>query len=163
MSVFNESSLDSVEPLTKRYEQQAREVIEAGLREHWSLYDPAMNPDVQHLSQTYGSNMVIGLKNGRVVATGAWINLETGVASIVRMSVAKPYRKQGYTTQILSALENRIVSEGISRVVLETTTQWQDVVRFYTNQGYRFTHIDGDDSYFVKILDPSTVERGLLE
>lgn len=152
MSESDAFKLDRVEPLTQRYEHQARNVIESGLREHWRSYDPTLNPDIQHLNRTYGTRMLVGFKNGRVVATGAWISQRNQVASIVRMSVAQPYRKRGYAAQLLNALEQRIMEEGLSRVILETTTQWQDVVRFYITQGYRFTHAEGDDSYFVKDL-----------
>lgn len=162
MNTLTDWPLECITPLTEAYEQQAREVIESGLLEHWPSYDETMNPDVLRLHRTYGSNMLIGLKDDRVVATGAWLIVETTVASIVRMSVAKPFRRQGVASRMLSALERRIANQGYSRIVLETTSHWHGAVRFYTDRGYRLTHQVGGDSYFVKDIDPQAFGGGSL-
>lgn len=140
----------AIQPLTEQFEQKARDVIESGLREHWPNYDSNMNPDIQQLLRTYGTRMLIGLIDHQVVATGAWEPVSASVASIVRMSVASPYRRLGLASQILNALEEYIAEQRYSRIVLETTTHWRDAVRFYLNQGYRPTHHLGGDSYFFK-------------
>jgi len=140
----------AIQPLTELLEQQARDVIESGLREHWPNYDSNRNPDIQQLLRTYGTKMLIGLIDHQVVATGAWTPVSASVARIVRMSVASPYRRQGLASRILKALEEHIAEQRYSRIVLETTTHWQDAVRFYSNQGYRPTHHLGGDTYFFK-------------
>lgn len=53
---------------------------------------------------------------------------------------------------MIEYVENRLLSQGFTEVVLETCTDWVGVVSFYIENGFEITHQEGEDTYFKKTL-----------
>jgi ribosomal protein S18 acetylase RimI-like enzyme len=73
----------------------------------------------------------------------------------VRMSVAADWRRQGIGRMILQALVDHARQAGYTRVILETTETWQEVIAFYLRYGFRITHYKEGDVYFeYRLVSP---------
>lgn len=80
------------------------------------------------------------------------------LAQIVRMSVERTSRQRGLGRQIVEELVTTAAEWGVSAVVLETTSAWLDVVRFYQACGFVITHVEdggdfGSNTWFERRLD----------
>lgn len=137
---------------------QVRALVLAGLAEHWGELDPTVNPDLDDLATAYpGGRTLVAEEEGRIVATGTVVLRAGGVAEIVRMSVATDRRRGGLGRLVLDELVATGARWGVARVVLETTSSWDDVVAFYLRAGFRITHETtgayGADTWFERRLD----------
>jgi ribosomal protein S18 acetylase RimI-like enzyme len=150
------SSLPEVKFSTLRPEDQGevRELILAGLADHWGVLDPSKNPDLEDMAAAYpGGTTLVARMEGRIVATGTLVPRGEGNAEIVRMSVAADHRRMGLGSRVLGELLDRAKAEGFRRIVLETTSTWTEVIAFYTKAGFRITHNQGGDTYFELPVD----------
>lgn len=77
-------------------------------------------------------HLVLYLEN-QPVATGRLLLLTPQEGKIGRVAVLKPYRKQHFGAQIISALEEKAVSLGISKILISAQVQAQG---FYEKLGY---------------------------
>jgi hypothetical protein len=58
----------------------ARQLILAGLADHWGALDPTRNPDLDDIARSYaGGLFLVGLLKGRQVATGAYLPVDAHV------------------------------------------------------------------------------------
>lgn len=133
-------------------EQQAavKELILAGLVEHWGWLDPTKNPDLDDISSTYQAALfLVAQVADQVVGTGALVPRTAEIAEVVRMSVAADLRRQGLGRQILQQLCDTARQQGFRQVILETTASWHEVIAFYQRFGFRITHVVDDDIYFA--------------
>jgi GNAT superfamily N-acetyltransferase len=73
---------------------------------------------------------------------------QSGVAEVVRMSVAQSHRRDGIGRRILLALLEQARSQGFRQVILETTATWHEVVAFYLKCGFHITYYQDGDVYF---------------
>jgi putative acetyltransferase len=128
------------------------------LREHWGTIDPALNRDLDDLAASYphGTTLVARLGD-TVVGTGTLIRRDDTTAEIVRMSVAPAHRSAGLGRRLTHDLVATARGWGMSRVVLETSAAWTEVVQFYLRCGFSLTHHeDGDfgrDAWLAMNLD----------
>ncbi len=138
-------------PVTIRYLEPAdQEVVKAlileGLEEHWGKINPDINPDLNDLAATYsGEVFLVATISGRAVGCGALVRRSDTTGEIVRVSVALKNRRQGIGYTILGALCEEARSKGMQRLVLETTTVWTGVRRFYERFGFKYTHFVADE------------------
>lgn len=150
------SSLEEVTiRLFRRSDQAAaRRLILHGLRERWGKLDETKNPDLDDIADYYsdGFFLVAGLRD-EVIGTGALIPEAAGVGRIVRMSVARPWRRQGVGQRILEALLERARAAGYRRVVLETTATWEDAVAFYRRHGFQTVAVRDGNAHFMHELE----------
>ncbi len=84
---------------------------------------------------------LVGRLDRRVVATGA-LHTRGEAGEVVRMAVAPDVRRRGIGRQVLRALTHEARGLGLRRLVLETTTDWDDVVAFYESCGFTTTHVE---------------------
>ncbi len=127
-----------------------RALILAGLEERWGTLDESLNPDLRDLKRAYGHGVIlVAWLNGEVVGTGTFIPRSQETVEIVRMSVARAWRRQGIGRRILESLCRRARQAGYRSAILETTAGWRDAVAFYEQFGFRRTHRRGADVYFV--------------
>ena len=75
------------------------------------------------------------------MATGALL-IRGDTGEVVRMAVAPDLRQVGIGRQMLQALTDEARRLDLRRVVLETTTDWEDVVDFYLRCGFEITHLE---------------------
>ncbi len=128
----------------------ARSLILAGLAERWGALDESRNPDLNDIASAYATGIVLCAWSGEtLVGTGALVPREAGVVEIVRMSVARDWRRNGVGRRIAEALLAEARNSGARRVVLETTETWVDAVAFYLRLGFTITHHLDGDAYFA--------------
>lgn len=139
----------SIQPIQSENQAEARELILAGLAEHWGQLDPGRNSDLMDICSTYAPAVfMVAVWQGRVIGTGAIIPKADGVAEVVRMSVAVEMRRRGVARAILQALCGQARTLEMRQLVLETTETWQDAIAFYKNFGFKQTHLLNGDIYF---------------
>ena len=130
-----------------------KDLILAGLVEHWGTLDPSKNPDLDDISCSYaGAVFLVAHCQGQIIGTGALVPRQDGTAEVVRMSVAQDWRRRGIGRTILHALVERARQSGFQRIILETTATWQEVIAFYLRLGFRITHYKDGDVYFELTL-----------
>jgi GNAT superfamily N-acetyltransferase len=126
-----------------------KDLILAGLEEHWGKIDTSKNPDLEDISTSYsGAVFLVARCQDQIIGTGALVPRPGGVVQVVRMSVAAPWRRQGIGRMILLALVEHARQAGFTRIILETTKTWREVVAFYLRFGFRITHDQDGDVYF---------------
>ncbi len=142
-----------LEDLDATSHQEVRQLILTGLGDHWGSIDESLNPDLDDMLSTYahGRTVVVRSDQGSVVGTGTLVpwtadDGSTDAAMIVRMSVVRDLRRSGTGRRIVEELVTTARSWGKSRVVLETTSDWTEVVGFYLACGFRITH-EADSDY----------------
>ncbi len=144
-----------IRPFHPRYQAETKQLILAGLADHWGTLDLSLNADLNNIAHSYaGETFLLAFEGDTVVGCGALIREEgmAGYGRIVRMSINKANRRQGIGARILRELEETAVQRQFLKLVLETTETWQEVVTFYLANGYRMIeHRDGD-THFEKAL-----------
>ena len=146
-------------------EQDAvRSLILEGLGEHWGSVDPTLNPDLDDLAVTYAAGRIlVATDDGTVVGTGTVIRRDATTAEIVRMSVIRTYRRTGLGRRLVEELVATARGWGMSRVVLETSAHWTEVVEFYVRCGFTQTHFEsgsfGRDAWFEVKWDCATLRE----
>ncbi len=125
-------------------------LILSGLVDHWGVLDSNKNPDLDDIAESYkDAYFLVAKLDDEVVGCGALVPHDNDMAEIVRMSVAARMRRQGLGRQILQALVDQASERGCKRVILETTETWSDVIAFYQSFGFRITHYQDGDAWFV--------------
>jgi len=140
----------SIRPIRLEDKTEAKALILEGLKEHWGSIDPQWNPDLDDITASYaGGFFLVATVGDRIVATGALVPRDGGVAEIVRMSVARDLRRKGIGSAVLRRLLDDAKSAGYRKVILETTSIWEEAIAFYNKHGFRVTHIRAGDTYFA--------------
>ncbi|MCP3939623.1 MAG: GNAT family N-acetyltransferase [Actinomycetia bacterium] len=141
------------EDLDAANQHEVRRLILTGLGDHWGSIDESLNPDLDDMLSIYalGRTVVVRSEQGSVVGTGTlfpWTDEKgsTDAAMIVRMSVARDLQRSGVGRRIVEELMATARSWGKSRVVLETTSGWTEVINFYLACGFEITH-EADSEY----------------
>lgn len=144
----------------------ARELILEGLREHWGEdFAPGRNPDLDDIAASYGEGVcLVALLGDSLVGTGMLIPERGGavkgggvpagerVARILRMSVASVLRRQGIGSRLLESLCTRARENGYRKIVLETTSTWEDAKAFYREAGFKVLGERDGDTHFEREL-----------
>ncbi len=129
---------------------EVKQLILSGLEEHWGVLDQSKNPDLNDIATSYARAIfLVAHKDGRIVGTGALVPRASGVAEIVRMSVAASTRRKGIGTMILQELCRRAKEASFHRIILETNSMWHEVIRFYRGYGFQITHYKGRAVYLA--------------
>jgi GNAT superfamily N-acetyltransferase len=137
-------------PFQPGNQAEVKDLILAGLAEHWGKLDPGKNPDLEDIGLTYAKAVfLVAWQQGRIIGTGALFPRSKTTAEIVRMSVAADMRRKRVGGMILQRLCEQARSMGIQQLVLETTETWHAAVEFYKHFGFQVTHHLDGDAYFV--------------
>ncbi|MBK7896220.1 MAG: GNAT family N-acetyltransferase [Candidatus Promineifilaceae bacterium] len=142
-----------IRPFHPQDQAATKQLILAGLADHWGTLDPSLNPDLNDIAHSYqGETFLLAMQGKEIVGCGALIQEEgrEGYGRIVRMSVKKENRRQGIGQLILAHLETAAHQRHFHTIVLETTQTWADVVAFYLANGYQITHHQNGDTHFQK-------------
>lgn len=138
-----------------QHQAATKQLILAGLADHWGTLDLSLNPDLNDIAHSYaGETFLLAFAGSSLIGCGALVQEAgmPGYGRIVRMSVNKANRRQGIGQQILRRLEETAVQRQFHKLVLETTETWLEVVSFYQANGYQIIeHRDGD-THFEKVL-----------
>jgi GNAT superfamily N-acetyltransferase len=152
--MFNPNELD-IRSFQPEDQDAVKALVLEGLGERWGAIDPTKNPDLTDIAASYaGGFFRVAEINGRIIGTGALIPRGAGVSEIRRMSVERGFRRRGIGGAILRRLIEDARTSGCRRIILETTSTWQDAAAFYRKHGFRVTHHQGGDTYFLLELNP---------
>jgi GNAT superfamily N-acetyltransferase len=144
-----------IEPVRKSSQAEAAQMILEGLKEHFEFLDRSLNPDLRDIMDSYvkaGHIFLVGTLDDRVVCTGALKEVDPDTGRIVRMSVRKAFRRNGYASLLLGTLERMAAQRGYSTVMLKTIHHWSDAVGFYERMGYCKSGLEGESVTMVKRL-----------
>jgi GNAT superfamily N-acetyltransferase len=137
-------------PFQSDYQVEVKNLVLAGLAEHWGTLDPTKNPDLNDIRHTYANGVfLVAWQNNQIIGTGAFLPISKDTAEIVRMSVSARMRRKGIGRMILQQLCERAKFDGYKRLVLETTETWVEVIEFYKQFGFQITHYHDGDVYFA--------------
>ena len=146
----------SIRPFRPEDQTEAKALILEGLKEHWGSIDPQRNPDLDDIAAFYaGGFFLVAFLGAAIVATGALLPRTSGVAEIVRMSVARAERRKGIGSAVLRRLLAAAGSAGYRKIILETTATWDEAIAFYQKHDFRLTHLRGGDTFFALDLSPT--------
>lgn len=130
-----------------------KQLVQQGLAEHFGFLDPTKNPDLDDIATGYaGATFLVARQDGQIIGCGALIPRSAQHAEIKRMSVKKEWRGQHIGTLLLNALCASARAQGFSRIILETTDTWAEVIGFYQRNGFQITHYQDGDVYFERHL-----------
>lgn len=85
------------------------------------------------------ADVVLLMEDGQAVACGGFKPYCEGTAEIKRVFTRPAYRGRGYARTVMEALEERALSKGYTRLILETGRKMLPAVGLYTNLGYQVT------------------------
>ena len=143
-----------VRPFHPQDQTVVKQLVLAGLAEHWGVLDPNLNPDLNDIASSYvGETFLVIVQEGEIIGCGALIEEEGGgerYGRIVRMSVKEENRRQGLGQLILHQLQNTAQQRQFHKIVLETTETWHEVVAFYQANGFQITYHQDGDTHFEK-------------
>ena len=142
-----------IRPFHPTDQTATKQLILAGLVEHWSTLDPTCNPDLDDIASSYwGETFLLAVKGEEIVGCGALIAEESkeGYGRIVRMSVKKTDRRQGIGQRILKHLETAARHRQFQQIVLETTQTWESAVAFYLRNNYQIIGSWDGNTHFKK-------------
>jgi putative acetyltransferase len=138
-----------IQPFQPSDQDATKQLVLAGLEEHWGTLDLTKNPDLNDIQASYAAAVFLVAKiDGQIVGCGALAPRSPARAEIVRMSVAADRRRSGLGRQILTCLVEFARELGFKEVFLETTETWDGVIRFYLDFGFSITHHTDGDVWF---------------
>ena len=112
-------------------------------------------PSAPGCLRNHGRTVVVRLA-GDVVATGTIVPRDESTAEIHRMSVAADHRRFGLGRLVAEELVRTARDWNATAVVLETSTDWNEVVSFYQSCRFAITHHEagpfGEDTWFRREL-----------
>jgi putative acetyltransferase len=131
-------------------QEEARAFVLVGLVEHWGFLDPTLNTDLNNIAAAFAEGIfLVAWQEGKIVGTGALLPISHDTAEIMRMSVTSTLRRSGLGSAILQRLCEYAQTKGYYKLVLETTSTWQEVIAFYLKFGFQITHHQDGDTYFA--------------
>jgi GNAT superfamily N-acetyltransferase len=143
-----------VRPFHPQDQTAVKQLVLAGLAEHWGILDSNLNPDLNDIASSYaGETFLVAVQAGEIIGCGALIEEEGGgqrYGRIVRMSVKTENRRQGLGQLILHQLQDAAQQRQFNKIVLETTQTWTEVAAFYQANGFQISHHQGSDAHFEK-------------
>ena len=151
-----------VEALSAATHDAVRQLILAGLADHWGELDETLNPDLDNLFESYGHGrtLVVLDEHEAVIGTGTIVPRGDRTAEILRMSVSRAQRRGGVGRMLVDELIAIACGWLCDRVILETSTAWTEVVTFYQYCGFAITHLEdgefGSDTWFERRIGPDT-------
>jgi len=121
----------------------AKVLIQAGLREYFGFIDENLNPDLDDIALSFNDGcFLVGEIDDELVATGGYKPFDNKTVKIERVFVHLKFRRLGLASQIFNALISEAKKAGYKRVVLETTSDWNQAIEFWLKSGFRITHVD---------------------
>jgi len=143
-----------IRPFQPGDQSAAKGLILDGLVAHWGWLDASKNPDLDDIAASYADGLfLVAIEAGRLIGTGALKPVSDNTFEIVRMSVARDYRRRGYGRGLLNALIQAAREKGATQIICETTSTWTEVIQFYESYGFARTHEKEGDTYFMLQLD----------
>jgi ribosomal protein S18 acetylase RimI-like enzyme len=135
-----------IRPFTPADQSAARQLILAGLGQHFGWIDESRNPDLDDIQAYYldqDNLFVVAETAGQIVGTGALVRESPHVSRMVRISVSLAHQRQGIGRQLVEHLMQQAWTRGDQRIVVETNLDWWDAIGLYHSLG--FSQYDQDE------------------
>ena len=132
----------NIRPMKKKDQDRCQNLIYCGLREHFGTHfnTAIRQPDLEDIAEWYRNETFLVAEIGDlIVGTGALIQEAETTGRIVRMSVARKYRRKGIGTRVLDELKHEAKRREFERLAVETTSSWKYVVDFYKTNDFKVT------------------------
>lgn len=143
-----------IRPFRPEDQISVKKLILNGLSEHWGWLDPRKNPDLVDIRSSYADGIFLVAEfKGEIVGTGGLLPSGDSRARIVRVHVTEHCRRMGLGSRIVNTLCEKALALGYTRVVLETTESWKNVISFYESNDFYITHYIEENVYLAKQLD----------
>ena len=133
------SSIWLIRPFEPGDQSAARELILDGLGDIAASYIAS------------GNVFIVAQVEALLVGTGALVSEGGGTGRIVRVSVAREHRCQGIGKALVEHLVQTGRHRGMTRIVVETTKEWDDAIGLYRCCG--FQEYDRDEADVHLALD----------
>jgi len=140
-----------VRPFAGADQPAVRELVLAGLRDHWGTLDPARNPDLNDIAGWYGAHdglTVVAELDGEIVGTGTIHRGDEATAILARMSVSGEHRGRGIGKRLVREVADIARAQGYARIECETTDTWQDAIALYLACGFEIIDRRDGDVFF---------------
>jgi GNAT superfamily N-acetyltransferase len=130
----------TVRPFERGDQEAVRNLILAGLGDHFDVLDPTFNSDLENIWESYvapGDCILVVEDGGRIIGTGALVMESAGVGRIVRMSVSASRRRHGIGRLLVGELLAEGRKREYSTIVVETNDDWHGAIRLYRTCGFK--------------------------
>ncbi|MGD8806890.1 MAG: GNAT family N-acetyltransferase [Chloroflexota bacterium] len=130
-------------------------LILEGLGDHFSVVDTSLNPDLDDINASYvekGHAFLVAQSAGQIVGVGALVALDGQVGRLVRISVARGYRRLGIGAMIVNQLVELARERHFKRLVVETNFDWLEAIALYRNCGFQQYDRDEESVHMDLIL-----------
>jgi GNAT superfamily N-acetyltransferase len=128
-----------IRPFERGDQEAVRNLILAGLGDHFDVLNPTLNRDLDDIWANYvapGDCFLVVDLGGSIIGTGALIRESASVGRIVRMSVSTGKRRQGIGRLLVGKLLAEGSKRGYSTIVVETNDDWHGAIRLYQTCGF---------------------------
>ncbi len=152
-----------IRPFVLADQHAARRLILDGLKEHFGVLDEACNPDIDDVAASYvdrGHLFLVAEDGCVLIGTGALLFEDARVGRLVRVSVARPWRRQGLGRALVQHLIEAARSRGVVRLWMETNDDWSAAIGLYAACG--FAEVDRRDGNIYMALDLSRNQSSIL-
>jgi GNAT superfamily N-acetyltransferase len=137
-----------IRPFQPQYQKAARNLILAGLADHFEVLDSSFNRDLEDIQGNYvdrGDCFLVVFDGEELIGTGALISEAPDIGRIVRMSVAAHRRRQGLARQLVQELISKAIKQGYTKIVVETNDDWMGAIHLYQVCGFQpYDHHNGE-------------------
>lgn len=135
-----------IRPFQVTDQSPVKQLINAGLGEHFGFVDPRFNPDLDDIWRTYiqaGHYFIVAELAGELVGTGCLVRETAVTGRLIRMSVSQQHRRQGIGRQLVCHLLQKAKMLGYQQLLVETNHDWADAIGLY--QAHGFVEYDRDE------------------
>lgn len=127
-------------PFQAKDQAPVKALILEGLGEHFPVVDETLNSDLDDIAANYlarGHRFIVAEVDGALVGAGALKVLDRRRGRLVRLSVAKDYRRRGLGQAMVEHLIALARIRGLEQLLVETNHDWRDATALYQRSGFR--------------------------
>ncbi len=128
-----------IRPFQPADQPAVRRLILDGLGEHFGVVDETRNPDVDDIAAHYtarGHVFLVAVHGEEIIGSAALICADAQVGQLVRVSVARDWRRRGLARSLVQHLIAAARDRGLKRLWMETNDDWEAAIRLYASCGF---------------------------
>lgn len=129
----------TIRPFQPADQEATRDLVLAGLGEHFGCIKPELNPDLDDIWRSFpagGGCFLVAEAEGRIVGSGGLLPEGPATWRIVRVSVAPHFRRAGLGRRLTRYLISAARELGARDIVVETNEDWQAAIALYLGCGF---------------------------
>jgi len=127
-------------PFQAEDQAPVKALILDGLGDHFPVLDETLNSDLDDIAASYlarGHRFIVAEVDGALVGAGALKVLDRQRGRLVRLSVAKDYRRRGFGQAMVEHLVTLARIQGLAELLVETNHDWRDAITLCRRCGFR--------------------------